>query len=206
MHDINLLRPVIEHEREVAGERARYSFYITFTVILILTVTLAVFGARFSISTQNKSLDSQISSLECDVSEVESTEDNINNFNNTITQLKNLDKNKFTWSLIYDNIAKSTPYDIKLTQVSLITSGGSTSTSASGGSSGAQASTANQKLKITGETKSRRSVALFQDKLQKIGGSFVVVDIISSKKTEGDAVKNQQEKIDFEINISLKAG
>ncbi|MCX6811583.1 MAG: hypothetical protein NT039_02745 [Candidatus Berkelbacteria bacterium] len=215
MHDINLLRPLIEQEQKRAQSKGRYSFYITFTVILIIIIAGAIFGAKFLLVSQSNSLDPQISSLEKDVSEVKSTEDKINNFNNIISQLKNVDKNKFTWSSIYDNIAKSTPTDVKLDKVSLVTTAATGSSTAASSSTAATA--ASSKLKITGQTKSRRSIALFQYKLQKVGGNFVTVDIISSKKTQAqiaatsgtEAASSQatktEEKIDFEIDISLKS-
>lgn len=212
MHDINLLRPLIEQEQETAKSRGRLSFYITFTIILIIFISGVIFGVKFYFLYQSRALDSQITNLKKDTAEVKSIEDNINNFNNVITQLKELDKNKFVWSTVYDNIAKSTPADIKLNQVSL-TSATASAAASSQKSSTAAAPAATSKLKITGVTKSRRAIALFADKLQKIGGNFTTVDIISSKKTEATAnqsaggetaTTSAEEKIDFEINISLK--
>ena len=212
MHDINLLRPLIEQEQETAKSRGRSGFYITFTIILILFITGIIFGAKFYLLYQSKTLDSQKTILGKDTAEVQGIEDNINNFNSTITQLKSLDKNKLVWSALYDNIAKSTPADLKLNQVSL------TSATASAAANTQKSSTAatpasTSKLKITGVAKSRRVIALFQYKLQKVGGNFVTVDIISSKKTEANANQSAggettststEEKTDFEINITLK--
>lgn len=206
MHDINLLRPLIEQEQETAKSRGRLSFYITFTIILLLLIFGLIFGTKFYLIYQAKTLDQEIASLKKDTAEVQGIEDNINNFNSTITKLKSLDKNKLTWSTIYDNIAKSTPADIKLNQVSL-TSATASAAASSQKSSTAAAPAATSKLKITGVTKSRRAIALFADKLQKIGGNFTTVDIISSKKTEATATGTEvsgETKIDFEINVNLK--
>lgn len=212
MHDINLLRPLIEQEQKTARSRGRSGFYITFTLILLLLIFGLIFGAKFYLIYQAKTLDQEIASLKKDTAEVQGIEDNINNFNSVITQLKGLDKNKFVWSTVYDNIAKSTPADIKLNQVSL-TSATASAAASSQKSSTAAAPAATSKLKITGVTKSRRAIALFADKLQKIGGNFTTVDIISSKKTEATAnqsaggetaTTSAEEKIDFEINVNLK--
>ena len=214
MHDINLLRPLIEQEQETAKSRGRSGFYITFTIILILLIAGVIFGGKFYLSYQSKTLDAQITSLKKDTAEIQGIEDNINNFNSAITQLKGLDKNKLVWSAVYDNIAKSTPSNVKLNQVALTSATASASAAANTQkSSTAATSTSTSKLKITGEAKSRRAIALFADKLQKIGGNFTTVDIISSKKTEATtnqsaggetAPTSAEEKIDFEINISLK--
>jgi len=208
MNDINLLRPLQEQEHTVAKTRGKNSFYISITIIILIIISVVIFGAKFFLSSQSQTLDSKISGLEREVAEVKSIEDEINNFNNTISQLKGVDKNKITWSTIYDNIAKSTPVDVMLTQVSLISSAASGSSTAS--SSSTAATLANSKLKITGITKSRRSVALFQSKLQQVGGNFATVDIISSKEsqtqttTAATTTGATEAKIDFEINISLK--
>lgn len=231
MQEINLLRPLIEQSQEIAKSRGRYSFYITFTLIVLISITTIILGAKFYLSAQKKSLTAKKASLERDLSEVKQIEDNINDFNNAISQLKSVDKNKALWSTVYDNIAKSTPQDIKLTQVSQVTGTKTATTTASN-----TAAAAAIKLKITGETKSRRSIALFAYKLQKISPSFVAVEIISSKRTEsqttqtsnltpeelaakaagyqaagkagGEVTNNStttEEKIDFEINLSLKS-
>lgn len=219
MNDINLLRPLIEQEEEKAKSRGHLGFYITLVIIILLIVSGTIFGLKFIFSSQAKSLDSQISALERDVSEVKSTEEKINNFNSTISKLKSLDKNKLSWSSIYDNIAKSTPGDVQLSQVGLISTtaaGSSTSSSSSSTTSGssATATAAGLKLKITGDAKSRRAIALFQYKLQKLGGNFVSVDIISTKKNEtqtqgtagtGQATAQTGATINFELNISLKS-
>lgn len=216
MHDINLLRPLIEQEQEIAKSRGRSGFYITFTIILLIIITSVIFGARLLLLSQSKSLDSRISSLERDLSDVKSMEDKINNFNNTISKLKSLDKTKLSWSQVYDNIAKSTPADVELNQVALVSTAATSSAAASSSSTSKTSSSSttatSQKLKITGIAKSRRSIALFQYKLQKVGGNFVSVDIISSKKTETQTTTTEtgttqgtEEKIDFEINITLKS-
>lgn len=215
MHDINLLRPLIEQQQEKAKARGHMGFYITLFIIILFIVSGMIFGLKFVLSSQAKSLDTQISTLEKDVSEVKSTEEKINTFNSTIAKLKSLDKNKLSWSSIYDNIAKSTPTDIKLSQVGLVSTaatGSSTSSSSSSSASGSSTTsqTPSLKLKITGEAKSRRAIALFQYKLQKVGGNFVTVDIISSQKTETTTTTTQEqqpktEAINFEINISLKS-
>lgn len=211
MQDINLLKPVIEQEQAISKSRTRSSLYITLAVILLLVITAVVFGAKFLLASQGKSYDEQISTLTKDTSEVQSTEDKINNFNAAVAQLKNLNTSKLLWSNIYDNIAKCTPEDIMLTQVTLVsTAAGSSSTANSSQSS--SLTTANNKIKITGETKSRRSVALLQYKLQKIA-NFSAVDIVSSKETQTQTTSQTTEqpaessttKIDFEINISLKS-
>lgn len=188
MHDINLLRPLIEQEEALAKSRGRFSFYITFTLILILLIAALIFGAKFYLSSQTKILDEKISMLERDVIEVKKTEEKINNFNNIITQLEELDKNKISWSALYENLAKSTPTNIKLDQVTMVSS-----------STASSSTTSAPKLKITGETKSRRAIALLADKLTKVSGSFLNVEIISSQKTS-----QEEEKIDFEINVTLK--
>ncbi|TSC90551.1 MAG: hypothetical protein CEN92_458 [Candidatus Berkelbacteria bacterium Licking1014_96] len=207
MRDINLLRPLIEQEQEVAKSRGRFGFYITFTIILVLFITGLIFGTKFYLLYQAKALNSQKADLEKDTAEVQSIEDNINNFNNTITQLGSLDQNKLAWSTIYDNIAKSTPAEVKLNQVTLVsaTANAAATAGSQSKSSTSAAPTSASKLKITGEAKSRRAIALFADKLQKIGGNFTTVDIISSKKTEATTTTstNTEEKIDFEINVSL---
>jgi Tfp pilus assembly protein PilN len=221
MQDINLLRPQIERQQKVAKTRGRYSFYITFSILAIIIITGIIFSLKFYISRQTKSLDSQIQSLNQEVSEVKNIEDSINNFNSIIAQLKNVDKTKIIWSMIYDNIAKSTPTDVALTQVVLVsavtsTSGQAASSSTSSTASKTTSTATASKLKITGVTASRRSIALFAYKLQKIGGNFVTVDIISTKKaattsqaptTPGTptAPATTSEIVDFEINISLKA-
>ena len=170
------------------------SFYITFTVILILLIAVLIFGAKFYLSSQAKILDEKISVLEEDVVEVQKTEEKINNFNNIITQLEGLNKNKISWSALYENLAKSTPADIKLNQVVMVSSSTASSSTASA-----------SKLKITGEAKSRRAIALLADKLSRIGGSFASVEIISSQKTSASqGTAGQPEKINFEINITLK--
>jgi Tfp pilus assembly protein PilN len=232
MNDINLLRPLILQQQEKAQSRGRSSFYITFTIILLLIIAGVIFGTKFYLSSQSKSLDSQISSSERDLSDVKSIEDKINTFNTTITQLKSLDKNKLTWSTIYDNIAKSTPSDVQLTQVTLVSTAatGAAANTASSSSQSIASASASSKLKIVGVSKSRRSIALFQDKLQKVGGNFVTVDIISSKEItssqtasttnqltpEEEAAKVAAGKgttqaasatasVDFEIDITLKS-
>lgn len=217
MNDINLLRPLLEQEQVVAKSRGKNSFYITFTIILLVIISVVIFGAKFILSSQSKTLDSQISSLERDVGEIKSTEDKIKNFNDTITKLKSFDKNNLNWSLVYDNIAKSTPSDVKLDQVTLVTTTASgstaTNTSSTSASPSPSAAAAKSKLRITGEAKSERAIALFQYKLQKVGGNFVCVDIISSKKTEAQSTQTQttqltpeeaEATINFEINITLK--
>lgn len=216
MNDINLLRPLIEQEQAIAKSRGKNSFYITFTIILLIIISVVIFGAKFLLSNQSKTLDSQISSLERDVGEVKSTEDQINNFNSTIAKLKSLNKTNLNWSQVYDNIAKSTPADVKLDQVTLVTttaSGSAINTSSTSASPSPSAAAANLKLRITGEAKSERAIALFQYKLQKVGGSFTTVDIISTQKTTattaspspGAASQSQSSgDIKFEINIALK--
>lgn len=216
MNDINLLRPLIEQEQTVAKSRGKNSFYISFTIILLVIISVVVFGAKLILSSQSKTLDSQISSLERDVGEIKSTEDKIKNFNDTITKLKSFDKNNLNWSLVYDNIAKSTPSDVKLDQITLVTTTASgstaTNTSSTSASPSPTAAAAKSKLRITGEAKSERSIALFQYKLQKVGGSFVTVDIISTQKsaaapTTSPSATNQPQaagNINFEINITLK--
>jgi|SRR3972149_8400060 len=195
MHDINLLRPLIEQEQEVAKSRGRMSFYITFTIILLLLISSLIFGAKFYLNSESRSLDSKISTLEKEVSEVEKTEEKIKSFNETTNQIKNLDKTKISWSALYDNLAKSTPTDIKLNQVALAATTASSSAAAT-----------SPKLKITGEAKSRRAIALLADKLSRINGNFLSVEIISSQKTipSQEEGASQPEKIDFEINITLK--
>ena len=195
MHDINLLRPLIEQEQEVAKSRGRMSFYITFTIILLLLISSLIFGAKFYLNSESRSLDSKISTLEKEVSEVEKTEEKIKSFNETTNQIKNLDKTKISWSALYDNLAKSTPTDIKLNQVALAATTASSSAAAT-----------SPKLKITGEAKSRRAIALLADKLSRINGNFLSVEIISSQKTipSQEEGVSQPEKIDFEINITLK--
>ena len=216
MNDINLLRPLLEQEQTVAKSRGKNSFYITFTIILLIIISVVIFGAKFLLSNQSKTLDSQISSLERDVGEVKSTEDKINNFNITIAKLKSLDKTNLNWSQVYENIAKSTPSDVKLNQVTLMTTTASgsttTNTSSTSASPSPSAAAAKLKLKITGEAKSERAIALFQYKLQKVGGSFVTVDIISTQKsaatpTTSPSATNQPQatgNINFEIDIALK--
>ena len=195
MHDINLLRPLIEQEQEVAKSRGRMSFYITFTIILLLLISSLIFGAKFYLNSESRSLDSKILTLEKEVSEVEKTEEKIKSFNETTNQIKNLDKTKISWSALYDNLAKSTPTDIKLNQVALAATTASSSAAAT-----------SPKLKITGEAKSRRAIALLADKLSRINGNFLSVEIISSQKTipSQEEGASQPEKIDFEINITLK--
>ena len=216
MNDINLLRPLIEQEQVIAKSRGKNSFYITFTIILLIIISVVIFGAKFLLSNQSKTLDSKISSLERDVGEVKSTEDKINNFNSTIAKLKSLDKTNLNWSQVYENIAKSTPSDVKLNQVTLMTTTASgsttTNTSSTSASPSPSAAAAKLKLKITGEAKSERAIALFQYKLQKVGGSFVTVDIISTQKsaatpTTSPSATNQPQatgNINFEIDIALK--
>jgi Tfp pilus assembly protein PilO len=216
MNDINLLRPLQEQEQSIAKSRGKNSFYITFTIILLIIISVVIFGAKFLLSNQSKTLDSQISSLERDVGEVKSTEDKINNFNITIAKLKSLDKTNLNWSQVYENIAKSTPSDVKLNQVTLMTTTASgsttTNTSSTSASPSPSAAAAKLKLKITGEAKSERAIALFQYKLQKVGGSFVTVDIISTQKsaatpTTSPSATNQPQatgNINFEIDIALK--
>jgi Tfp pilus assembly protein PilO len=218
MNDINLLRPLQEQEQTVAKSRGKNSFYITFTIILLVVISVVIFGSKFLLSSQSKTLDSQISSLERDVGEVKSTEDKINNFNSTIAKLKSLDKINLNWSQVYDNIAKSTPADVKLNQVTQVTttaSGGTTTnTSSTSASPSPSAAAAKLKLKITGEAKSERAIALFQYKLQKVGGSFVTVDIISTQKSAATATTSPSPgttsqpqaagNIKFEIDIALK--
>lgn len=219
MNDINLLRPLQEQQQSVAKSRGKNSFYITFTIILLIIISVVIFGAKFLLSSQSKTLDSQISSLERDVGEVKSTEDKINNFNSTIAKLKSLDKINLNWSQVYDNIAKSTPADVKLNQVTQVTttaSGGTTTnTSSTSASPSPSAAAAKLKLKITGEAKSERAIALFQYKLQKVGGSFVTVDIISTQKSAATATTSPgpgttsqlqaSGNIKFEIDIALKS-
>lgn len=226
MHDINLLRPLIQQDQEKAKSRGRLSFYITFTIILVLLITGVIFGAKFYLLNQGKSLDTQISNAEKDLKEVKEIEDKINAYNSAISQLKSLDKNKKVWSEIYSQIAKCTPADIELTQVVLVTN--QTTGGSSNASSSAAGASASIKLKITGISKSRRSIALFQEKLQKAGGNFTTVDIISSKEqatptpsassnpeieaykasagATGGAVQaaSTEGKADFEIDITLK--
>lgn len=196
MADINLLRPVIEEKRKGAKTKARLGFYITFAIVLFVLVTGAIFGARFSLSGKNKQLDNEISSLENQLGETREIEEKIREFNTIVNQIKGLEKDKVLWSEIYKTIAGDTPSEIKLTKVSLTTSTGK----------GVTATAEASKLKITGETLSRRAVALFQDKLEKSGGDFFKIDIISSKKTEETGTEGQvkSETIDFEISISLK--
>lgn len=210
MHDINLLRPLIEQEKEQAKSKGRFGFYLSFTIILLLLIFGLIFGTKFYLIYQAKTLDQEIAGLKKDTAQVQGIEDNINNFNSTIAKLKGLDKNKLTWSIIYDNIAKSTPPDIKLNQVAIISSTASASAASStqikSPTSTSIASAA--KLKITGETKSRRAIALFVYKLQKLSDNFAVIEIISSKKTGAEAGETEtggEIKIDFEINVSLKS-
>jgi hypothetical protein len=205
MQDINLLRPLIKTTEREQKKKKTQSFYVSLLIITILVMSVIVFGARIFLSSYANSLDSQISNLQKDAAEADQIENNIQSYNNAIAQLNTIIKGQLSWPQLYDNIAKSTPSDIKLNQVTFVASTGSTSTGTSSSSSAGSG-----KLKITGETKSRRSIALLQYKLLKTGNNFASVDIISSQKsTSGTQTSGQEqapagEKIDFEINITLK--
>ncbi len=97
MHDINLLRPLIEQEQELAKSRSRTNFYITFTAILILLIAGIIFGSKFYLLHQAKTLEAKKTALENETAEVKGIEESINNFNSIIAQLGSLNENKFLW-------------------------------------------------------------------------------------------------------------
>lgn len=196
MQEINLLRPVVEEKKKRAKIRARITSYVALAVIFLLLISGSIIGVRIFLSAQGKSLDQKISNLDQQIGENKQVEENILKFNRIIDQITKLQQEKIAWSEIYKTIANDTPADIRLTKVSL--SQAVSKNTASSNSPGV--------LQITGDTKSRRSIALFADKLEQSGGDFVNVSIISSKKTENKNAEGDvaSETTDFEININLK--
>lgn len=189
MAEINLLRSFLTEKSEKSRRRTTYNIYITFIVFILLAIAVFIFWSRFYLSSQNNNLSKEIAGLEEKTKKAQEIKDQTRIFNNIMSQTSSLEKKEIPWKGVYEKIAESTPANIQLVKVSSV-----------GATSKTKTATTSNKLKITGITKTRRDIALFQEKLQKNSEKFADVEIVSSKESSTAG----QTSIDFEIEISLK--
>jgi len=119
MLEINLL-PQQEKEKIVSK---RISLFSTTLIIPIIIIILLIIGSLFYLmeylSSNGKSLDSQISSQQPKLGQWATLQNKINEANKVSDLVNQLSQNKADWAAIFDDLAKQTPGKMQITKFAM---------------------------------------------------------------------------------------
>jgi len=188
MIEINLLKQ-LQAESKKVSHTSKVVTSICFLIILSLVAICATiyFSSQY-LAKIKENKETELAALEKKEEKLTEIKKIISEAEKINSQVKGLKEKKIVWSEILEEIARLTPPNVTINKISP-KSGSGKSVSGFG-----------SELKIEGESKTRRDLAVFIDSLEK-SEKFEAVTLIKSQKSSGE--KNNTNP-SFEIKLKIK--
>lgn len=185
MINVNLLPPELKEEIAQAKKNAKSLSFLK-KLFLVLVVIGFLIGLTFAfLNFQTKSVITQLTKEEKEIDKFGSLADNAKKISERLSTIKSIDQNTNKWSSVVEEIQKTVPEGVYLTQIKM----------------DAAPKSRNQ---LAGSASSKKEVASFREAMEK-SNKFEFVDIESSTTTLNQVTKKEAENFTITFSLSKEA-